>query len=926
VGFITDARKDFGGTHSVLVASAFTLGRDANLRRLDPDNIGLVIVDEATFALAPTWRRILAHLGFLNADGGLVRRTDRFLLGLTADPYSLREIFGAGALIPSESLQWFIARKYLHHIVGERVRTRLRFVDQRDGNELIAAPDANAAYGAEVVACYQDRLDRLRTLLFVTTIAHAVAVQAAFDQLYGAGYAQTVTSETDEDEVDGITERFNAGTGATVLISIRKLQYGARLRADAVLHGYERSSLRGFGQSTMRAAGIGPGDVQRTIRCVTMRGAGHTLQPATLSRLFGVFDHDDDGLIFDPLHIPRQGSRRAANGKRRAPTPIPSTVGLFSFAYEETALTEDPSAVAGGNAWSAALHASLQREFGGDVIAMADRCDCDLDELDRYLRGELPTSLARVRAIEAQVQHAPDFEHLWLESMLACWEKIYTTDQLAPAPKALVRLVRRAILRVGDGSISSAVGKSTTENNWEMPGLKQIYTSALRIVVQGNIDTVYENSKVVRRAIRWLRGLPPGASNETIVDAALNYARIMSRPVRPENIPFDDVIEWEPTAQRDAFRHGLIIAFTDMREMDALLEFAGFSTQDATTADTTPDAMLQFRDLAIGVRSALATLPGREEKVMRMRFGIGEKEAESLEEIAQDFFVTQERIKQIEAKALRKMKQPSRARLLVQFFKDVGVADFPRKKLIRFLEKIAQLGHAFGFTEIDWTSLLRALPRADPAALTTDSDSKGAAVPWTVSFANFLAPLRDTTAVEAVEKILRHESTCTETERQMLRTFFGSPFAQRMFWPSMTAELTDVAVLAAELKPAELSPAELRRESLAIKFAQTKEGQQIVRSGVDAVMLTQHFVTCMEERSPGVIYRRQVPGIMLQRLAAEVARRRTCAAVLAQLANMANRNPDQNYVPHKIGRENMTTFLQWVQQRNMDLQDYLLRS
>ncbi len=67
------------------------------------------------------------------------------------------------------------------------------------------------------------------------------------------------------------------------------------------------------------------------------------------------------------------------------------------------------------------------------------------------------------------------------------------------------------------------------------------------------------------------------------------------------------------------------------------------------------------------VRKALGTLTPREEKVLRMRFGIGEKGDHTLEEVGRDFDVTRERIRQIEAKSLRKLRHPSRARLLKPF-------------------------------------------------------------------------------------------------------------------------------------------------------------------------------------------------------------------------------------------------------------------
>jgi len=66
-------------------------------------------------------------------------------------------------------------------------------------------------------------------------------------------------------------------------------------------------------------------------------------------------------------------------------------------------------------------------------------------------------------------------------------------------------------------------------------------------------------------------------------------------------------------------------------------------------------------------RKVLSTLTPREEKVLRMRFGIGEKSDHTLEEVGQDFEVTRERIRQIEAKALRKLRHPSRSKRLRAF-------------------------------------------------------------------------------------------------------------------------------------------------------------------------------------------------------------------------------------------------------------------
>ena len=72
-------------------------------------------------------------------------------------------------------------------------------------------------------------------------------------------------------------------------------------------------------------------------------------------------------------------------------------------------------------------------------------------------------------------------------------------------------------------------------------------------------------------------------------------------------------------------------------------------------------------NLSEQTRKVLATLTPREEKVLRMRFGIGEKADHTLEEVGRDFEVTRERIRQIEAKALRKLRHPSRSKKLKAF-------------------------------------------------------------------------------------------------------------------------------------------------------------------------------------------------------------------------------------------------------------------
>lgn len=99
--------------------------------------------------------------------------------------------------------------------------------------------------------------------------------------------------------------------------------------------------------------------------------------------------------------------------------------------------------------------------------------------------------------------------------------------------------------------------------------------------------------------------------------------------------------------------------------------------EDSHLGDFIEDkAMLSPSDAVTNVnlseqtRKVLATLTTREEKVLRMRFGIGEASDHTLEEVGQDFNVTRERIRQIEAKALRKLRHPSRSKRLKAFIEN----------------------------------------------------------------------------------------------------------------------------------------------------------------------------------------------------------------------------------------------------------------
>ncbi|MBR3692670.1 MAG: sigma-70 family RNA polymerase sigma factor, partial [Clostridia bacterium] len=84
-------------------------------------------------------------------------------------------------------------------------------------------------------------------------------------------------------------------------------------------------------------------------------------------------------------------------------------------------------------------------------------------------------------------------------------------------------------------------------------------------------------------------------------------------------------------------------------------------------ASPEPAESASFTLLKEQINDVLGTLTPREEKVLRLRFGLEDGRTRTLEEVGKEFNVTRERIRQIEAKALRKLRHPSRSKRLKDF-------------------------------------------------------------------------------------------------------------------------------------------------------------------------------------------------------------------------------------------------------------------
>ena len=183
--------------------------------------------------------------------------------------------------------------------------------------------------------------------------------------------------------------------------------------------------------------------------------------------------------------------------------------------------------------------------------------------------------------------------------------------------------------------------------------------------------------KFISYAVWWIRQaiLQALAEQSRIVRVPLNRAGTLHRIGKRSSALLQELGR-EPTPEEIAKRSAL-----PLRKVRLILESCkkplsletpigedsdlGDFLEDKRTPS--PVDSLLTDDLTAQVERALSGLSEKEAQILRLRFGIGEEGEHTLEEVGQRFDVTRERIRQIEAKALRKLKHPSRSRKLRSF-------------------------------------------------------------------------------------------------------------------------------------------------------------------------------------------------------------------------------------------------------------------
>jgi len=331
------------------------------------------------------------------------------------------------------------------------------------------------------------------------------------------------------------------------------------------------------------------------------------------------------------------------------------------------------------------------------LVTKIDRCEQEVEEFERRVgmsERDLRRALREVKAQNGKAKVKGDFTGEDLEEIDRQIKSIHKRAKtIEEESRTTMGELRRTYLDIAEGERMAERAKSElVEANLRLVvSIAKKYTNRglqfLDLIQEGNIGLMKAVDKFEYKrgykfstyATWWIRQ----AITRAIADQArtiripVHMIETINKLVRTSRYLVQELGR-EPTPEEIAERMELpldkVRKVLKIAKEPISLETPIGEEEDSHLGDfiedksiTSPSDAVISVNLAEQTRKVLATLTPREEKVLRMRFGIGEKSDHTLEEVGQDFEVTRERIRQIEAKALRKLRHPSRSKRLKAF-------------------------------------------------------------------------------------------------------------------------------------------------------------------------------------------------------------------------------------------------------------------